>query len=886
MKPIHTSLLLCALLTGLTACRDDDFDAPNSGGGSTGEAGAACTFAATKQHIVTRAGDDVTTFKAGSDFRLFAAKRVQQTTTTQDDEGNTVTETKLSEQWYKGLYGVVGHSTADGSITYSPTVFYTSYLDELDFYAVAIDRDKAGYSIPVTFAAADAVNDVYPTLDWSLGDGLATSPAAPFQRLGDLMISNTVKAHTQNDGQVTLPFKHALTRFTFDCSKVDETQFIDDASGKSAWLTNVRLLGIGVEGTTDSARLDIGTGKWTYLGDDPYEMLCDNTTWKDDAEEKQGILLSTTSKQVPDTLLLFPNGEKLLTLRVTLYYPKMPQMNGVSFLKESEYVSFSGNDTEGYTVEIRTPLDLQHLTGDNTDTKSNAFSFEANYSYQFSIVAMRNDVSVLVIAPTVYDWIDETLVDDESLVLGQPVSFGGLMWMDRNIGASTYDAENDFYGAIGYYYQYGRNIPYIMDVAKLKHYIDDDDNKTLTTTGSKGFTVMLSTAESYPEASNQTSPYYAWYLHDGKKTTRLTEEVKETLAREQVECFYTYDHKGDTVLGCLIIAKDDTKPIRFVGDVLYKADNVTVDDELTHKYYRFSVNKTSGLREQWTYAQEEGRPYAGNYWDSQSNQPCPKGWRLPTHQDLYTFMPWGGMLVWSSTTTNGTVYTSDGKTAGGTHYWDYKKEYASNDKVQAATSFYDNYGATWTYDANDYKGGWYRKDEADADTGMEGWTQECRFGQRTDSEGRDYNVVYMLKYKGTEQAYRIRIISRYAKGYKDKSKTSKNKKYIIIERFSAQVGKTIDDYVQGGKDQTEWDNPIESIQYPCAGFIVTDATLDLRTFGMGAVLRTADSYDSGSTHSNWAHYMSTTNLSLAVPNNSRRSLGDQVRCCRDISVSD
>jgi hypothetical protein len=55
---------------------------------------------------------------------------------------------------------------------------------------------------------------------------------------------------------------------------------------------------------------------------------------------------------------------------------------------------------------------------------------------------------------------------------------------------------------------------------------------------------------------------------------------------------------------------------------------------------------------------------------------------------------------------------------------------------------------------------------------------------------------------------------------------------------------------------------------------------------MGAVLRTADSYDSGSTHSNWAHYMSTTNLSLAVPNNSRRSLGDQVRCCRDISVSD
>ena len=59
--------------------------------------------------------------------------------------------------------------------------------------------------------------------------------------------------------------------------------------------------------------------------------------------------------------------------------------------------------------------------------------------------------------------------------MGQPVTFGNQMWMDRNLGAKSADCENDWWNCRGYYYQYGRNIPYMLDMEKYALAITNEE---------------------------------------------------------------------------------------------------------------------------------------------------------------------------------------------------------------------------------------------------------------------------------------------------------------------------------------------------------------------------------------------------------------------------
>jgi hypothetical protein len=218
------------------------------------------------------------------------------------------------------------------------------------------------------------------------------------------------------------------------------------------------------------------------------------------------------------------------------------------------------------------------------------------------------------------------------------------------------------------------------------------------------------------------------------------------------------------------------------------------------------------------------------------------------------------------------------KASPSTHYWNYGPEVTKN----KSNSYTDEYNATWTEGTL----GWYRRDVGDADTGdFEGSIQEIRFGQKGSKAAGYYHVIYMLKWAGTDKAYRIRIMSKFAKGHINRDQYSTNKRYISISRYAAEKDKTLDDYVQNGNDETMWDNPIETLLYPCAGFLVTDANAsDLRSFGTGLVARTSEANPT-ETSSSWVQYLTTATFNVNVENSSRRSLGDQVRCCRDISAS-
>jgi hypothetical protein len=482
-----------------------------------------------------------------------------------------------------------------------------------------------------------------------------------------------------------------------------------------------------------------------------------------------------------------------------------------------------------------------------------AVEFASNYSYKFSIVVMRNDVRVLAIVPTVYNWIDATL--DNETVVGQPVTFGGLMWMDRNLGASTWDAENDFYGSIGYYYQYGRNIPYILDTTKWVIYADDNDVNDMVASSAYGYSVIK------PILSTNTTerfwPWYAWNSH-GKTPT---EEEKEMLTRYQVECFYTYYSTGslDTVQGVTYITGSKVQqPFRYVGQAIYNKDG-TMNVEQTKNYYRFSVKgkSSSSTYNGWTYSENS----ALTYWSADVNdQPCPKGWRLPNRVDFYEFMPW---------TCNTTL--SQGDYIKWTESW-WKNARTTEPPKKLGISGDDYYHP--------------------------GWYQDIYYGEITNTEDNStYNVVYMLNRNAASgedatSAYRIRIKTNFSKGiteeYKAKNQYSTNKRYITIDRYTADPKRDLSDYFDTknkyNEKESDWDTPVESMIYPCAGYIVTDSYFDLRTFGTGSVLRT-DEANIDADASSWVQYLSRSNMSVSVNSRSRRSLGDQVRCCRDLTAT-
>lgn len=98
---------------------------------------------------------------------------------------------------------------------------------------------------------------------------------------------------------------------------------------------------------------------------------------------------------------------------------------------------------------------------DETGNDTGPFIFESNHEYTLLITVLDDDVRTIAIAPQVY----EDIIVPLDPPLGQPVTFANLMWMDRNLGATSADCENDWENTRGYYYQYGRNIPYILDTA-------------------------------------------------------------------------------------------------------------------------------------------------------------------------------------------------------------------------------------------------------------------------------------------------------------------------------------------------------------------------------------------------------------------------------------
>lgn len=393
-------------------------------------------------------------------------------------------------------------------------------------------------SSPISFYGATyGSTSVVP--EFSSVGGTTITETVKDDALPDLMFSNNLIDQTVSNGyRLEMDFKHAMSKLKFRIVKQDETE---DAEAEKK-LENATLTKIQVKGTHGTGSLDIVNGKWTYVEEEvdlSVRTYYDNTT---------GMKVETASQEVPGEMLVFPNeANEQVTISVTL--------TGIG-------------DSEGEKT-----VDYRLMEIDEEGEEDGNFQFEMNHQYTLLITVLKDEVRTIAIAPQVYDWIDENRDDN---YLGQPVTFANLMWMDRNLGAKSADCENDWEACRGYYYQYARNIPYILD------------------------------KEKYDAAPNKI-PVYPF--------------------------LYTYNQYGEKVYSV-----DDVQTTVLTSQTIRGRKKIAVNPGEDGEYRFISDVNNGGYWMLDENGQEES--FINEFWTSSvENHPCPKGWRLPTKEDFASFMP-------------------------------------------------------------------------------------------------------------------------------------------------------------------------------------------------------------------------------------------------------
>ena len=740
-------------------------------------------LSASNSRMLTKSGLEYESFDVGTKYLLY---------------GVDAAASAVEYDWANAILNKAEcYETEDHYIHYGPDIHFRENI--YDFYGATLCSTDEDYPDDISPIGQS------PVISLNLQDG----------KLDDLMYSNTLKGCTRASGLLQMNFTHALSKIQVEVAKQNESQELQYAKIKEIRLIN----------THASGELDIVSGRWSLDSESASRTFISTP-----------ITLTTSASMVKDAngedahMLIFPNEDNRV-IGVEIVY------------------SFDENGSEDITASCNI-----YNPG---STDGSPFLFKQNYRYTLSVTISNEGVQVVTVLPQVYDWIDIPM----DSYLGQPVTFGNLMWMDRNLGALSADYENDWYSTIGHYFQFGRNIPYILDVEKFKKYTGDGAGNKVNFANTTVYVMKYRNKETgaentwYYHSTDRT--YYTQKInemarngHGGAAWDILNENEKSQLILNAVECIYTYDHLGQKVYGVKYVAPDNPDgtgdDVKNSGPELVRnPDRISaysgLNDAQISELYKFGFGtKLPGTETNlekptvWTFNNSCGR----YYWQPGAPEydPCPKGWRLPSKEDLLTLMP-TAEINW--------------------------------DNVDYTTPV--NYPTT-----------------------LVTATEDIRYGRTSDGN----HVCYILKNKGTSNAYRLRIMSHYT------NDGLKNKRYFSIARYGATSTDTdLSAYLDGkitatSKETTMWANPIEIIKYPACGFIVPDSDgtaetvhPDLRSFGFGTVIRTSDSNPTGLAESsgngfNYVQYLSTTDYQLSIQPNSRRSLGDQIRCVRDINAVD
>ena len=140
-------------------------------------------------------------------------------------------------------------------------------------------------------------------------------------------------------------------------------------------------------------------------------------------------------------------------------------------------------------------------------------------------------------------------------------------------------------------------------------------------------------------------------------------------------------------------------------------------------------------------------------------------------------------------------------------------------------------------------------------------------------------AIYIIKRKGRPDCYRIRILL--------KESNTPGKSYYEFAYFPGDATMKFDGltteaaFVESMNNGLfDWNSPSAIMQIPACGFIHTIGGNKLDGDGVSTVLRSSDWVKVGY---NWVCYL-RSDQSFGLFDGSRKALGDQIRCVRDVTA--
>ncbi len=424
--------------------------------------------------------------------------------------------------------------------------------------------------------------------------------------------------------------------------------------------------------------------------------------------------------------------------------------------------------------------------------------FRQNHSYTLHVTFITDQQRVVTLVPQVYNWIEKEGTAENGWMtaedLGQPVTFNGLLWSDRNLGATSGNptrSVGDWYNSLGYIYQYGRNIPYYPF--------------TVTTQGSKAIIDYETPADTAFQLRRPIYPLVnpeSWGLASPLQTSQVA------------------------------IISDGS----LFDDLVWDLDASQSDG-----YFGY-------------YNNQKAYSLSNNDWAENTNTPCPPGWRLPTLSEFMGILPsssFAGNITFRR--FNGNEGGNGGWIAMGS---DDVGEKEPNFSVAFSERNIGNMTETTTSREAAYKGYFpyiYREEKDDLKDGSRArgvYVLSMAEGDRThisNREGKkwlnrpkegdyrngsyDFNwgVIYGIKNQGTSRAYRMRwsiklMTDETPEVANDGRLIYQNNPFrgvLVIERFEATA---TDDFepdanrsYEASVKSYDWEHPVAVMYLPIGG---------------------------------------------------------------------
>lgn len=692
--------------------------------------------------------------------------------------------------WADPVLAVSG-TEANGHINYSGA---NSFMERtLDFFGMTLGDESPVYD-NIMYDRMSGQSPKYHLKGVMRSSGRGTFYDFPDMRWGSVLGRNA----ENSSFLIEMPFKHSLSKLIIEASRQNVAQ-----------MEGVQITHIDFDSYSEGM-LDLETGTVTASGTRQNILLYDNTN--NNPVDVDPIKLVQERFVLPYRPA--ENNNQALRIRVHTNRPSIGN-NGVV---DCELVTTAPDGT-------RTPLELK-----------------SNVIYTIRLTVTTDEVRVVTIIPQYYDWIDDYL---ETVDMGTPVSFNGVLWSDRNLGASSANPTasiEEWNKSVGYFYQFGRNIPFFPNTFR---------------NGSTDLETQLNTA-----LQNGRNVYPA---------VNLT----------------TWDNPGYDIVW---------EPAPW--DEQWDGWNWRAQDP-EHIVWQMGEFPTGGNarndRLLGFYNQKSNIPNAATHWNTKSTQPCPAGWRLPTQDD------WLGIMPYSPIAGNIALRVFDKadeswQTPDATRYSEpnFAEDYKDIVILSGAFSPYPaSMHGTPAY-TGDFPLLQRTETNCDPSPGRsttyvisfdgDDWNKyTCTNGAVTPNDGTytyNWGVVYALKNQGTNEAYRLRW--RIVLVGSEAEQARNPRAVLVIERYPASVQDRLSrDNV---KTAFDWSHPVERMYLPISGLV--SASWNPGTIiNIGGEVAYASSGEKGGNlnYGSWFKVIgdNTTNMQISAVG-SEIGLGMQVRCVRDL----